>query len=374
MSMTPLVRAVGAGALFLFSSLALAAPADRIYRTTGGRAVVVDAVTSDQWDEVKYKKGANDLTFPGMTVRSIEYGDAPESYTVALQKRDAGEFENAVSLLKSAQSDGKVRPWIKVTAPFEIAKTYLAWGTKDKSKFDLAVKAFDEALAANAKTRLRPEILSGRAQANLGAGHLDAAVKDYEALEKEAYENKYGVRWELRALADKAAALDDGGKGDDAKREYSRLEKSARGFTGNAELDAADKAFAAEMAGIARLAQGRVMIRDNKAADAERFFDQIVKDTNEVAPVRASALTGKGEALHKLGKLKDAQLCFAQVRIKYASATDAVAEATYRLGLVCTDLGAAEPKGAKLAQDYFLEVVSRFGSSRWARLAQDKLR
>ena len=151
--MTPLVRAVGA--LVVLSGLALAAPADRIYRTTGGRAVVVDAVTSDQWDEVKYKKGANDLNFPGMTVRSIEYGDAPESYTVALQKRDAGEFENAVSLLKSAQSDGKVRPWIKVAAPFEIAKTFLAWGGKDKSKFDLAVKAFDEALAANAKTRLQ---------------------------------------------------------------------------------------------------------------------------------------------------------------------------------------------------------------------------
>jgi hypothetical protein len=77
---TPLVRAVGAGALLLLTGLAFAAPADRIYRTTGGRAVVVDSVTSDQWDEVKYKKGANDLNFPGMTVRSIEYGDTPESF------------------------------------------------------------------------------------------------------------------------------------------------------------------------------------------------------------------------------------------------------------------------------------------------------
>jgi outer membrane protein assembly factor BamD (BamD/ComL family) len=126
------------------------------------------------------------------------------------------------------------------------------------------------------------------------------------------------------------------------------------------------------MAGLARLAQGKVLIRDGKAQDAERFFSDIVNDSNEVDGVRAQALIGKAEALMAQKKLKEAQLALATVRVKFYS-SDALAEATYLLGVVAEELGAAEPKGGQLAQGYFLEVVDRHSGSKWARKAQEKL-
>ena len=49
------------------------------------------------------------------------------------------------------------------------------------------------------------------------------------------------------------------------------------------------------------------------------------------------------------------------------------AEATYRLGLVAEALGTNEPKGAKLARDYFAEVVQRNPGSHWAQKALERL-
>ena len=351
---------------------ALAARADRIWQTSGGRAIIADAVSQDHYDLVKYKKGTVALTLEGMKVRAIDYGDAPESYDLAMDSREAGNFENAISLFRAALAESGVRPWIKLHGTHEIAETYRMWGAKERSHFADAIKAYDEALAIDPKARIRPDLLFGRSQAQLGAGNLEAAVADLDTLAKEAASNGYGVRWELTGLYEKAVTLDEGGKPDEAKREYSRLQTQARSFAGMASLTEKERDLAAQMAGLARLAQGKVLIRDGKAQDAERFFSDIVNDSNEVDGVRAQALIGKAEALMAQKKLKEAQLALATVRVKFYS-SDALAEATYLLGVVAEELGAAEPKGGQLAQGYFLEVVDRHSGSKWARKAQEKL-
>jgi tetratricopeptide (TPR) repeat protein len=359
---------------FLFATapaaLAEPSPGDRIWRTGGGRPMLVDSIVADHYDKVEYKKGANTLSVPGNKVRTVDYGDTPEAFDLALDKRDAGEFENAITLFKAAQAE-KVGPWIQVRAPFEIAVTYNRWG-----KYDEAVKAFDAVLAAEERTRLRPEVLFGRAQAKLGLGNLDGALADLDQLAKEAYENKYGVRWELNAALEKARMLDTAGRADEAKREFSKLETNAKANVGMTDLEADEKAMAQEMVGLARLAQGRVLIRDGKAAEAERFFSAIVADAAEAPAVRASAMVGQGEALQAQKELKKAQLLFAQVRILYGggASRDACAEATFRLAEVAEALGEAEPRGGQMAQDYLLEAAQRYSDTNWGREAQKRLR
>ncbi len=371
-SLTLTVAAVAA----LVAAPALAS--DKIQKTAGGKALVVDQVTQDQWDAVKYKKGAVEVPENPSKIRQIVYGDAPEKFELGVDKRDAGEFENAVTLLKAAESEKGVRPWIKVYAPYELGKTYLLWGSKEKAKFGDAVREFDRALQADQKTRLRPQILYHRAKAQLAAGAVDKAIADLDLLGKESIDNKYGITWEIKAGFEKAETLDQAGKNDEAKREYSRLETNCKSFMGRQDLEESERSLAAETAGLARLAQGRVLIRDNKLTDAERFFTAITDDKKEVESVQASAWVGKGMALQAQKKLKDAQLAYARAKIWFANAPDAVAEATYRLGLVTEELAAqtppTEPKGAKLAQDYYKEVVARFPGSRFAQMSREKIR
>ena len=96
-------------------------------------------------------------------------------------------------------------------------------------------------------------------------------------------------------------------------------------------------------------------------------------DENEADSVRAAALVGLGEALRAQGKLKEAQLTLARVRIRYFHARDAVAHATYLLGEIAEQLGQSHPQEARLAQAYYLEVSQRYGDTRWAHKAQEKL-
>ncbi|MBI4879626.1 MAG: hypothetical protein HY812_08215 [Planctomycetes bacterium] len=375
-----MVRALAAAlaavlAMFLATPpAARAVPADRIWQKGGGRPIIADAVTQDHYvqEGVKYRKGEVNLTLDGWKVDGIDYGDAPESWQRGLDKREEGDFENAVSLLRAAQAEKNVRAWVKVAGLYEVAETYRLWASRDRSHYADAIKAYDEALAADELTRIRPAILHGRAQAQLGAGDVEAALAGLDQLAQESGANKYGVEWELKAIYEKAQALDEAGRATDAKREFSKLETLAKSFTTMANVDERERRLAAEMAGLARLAQGRVLIRDGKTADAERFFREIARDENEVVGVRAAALVGMGEALQSQGKLKEAQIAFATVRVNYYS-TDALAEATYRLGLVARELGTAEPKGSILARDYFNEVVQRFSGSRWAQKAQEEL-
>ncbi len=377
-----MVRALAAAlaavlVVFLAAPAALqAAPADTIWQKGAGgmRSISADTVTQDHYvqEGVKYRKGEVNLTLDGWKVADIVYGDAPESWQKGLDSREDGDFENAVLSLRGALAERSVRAWIKVAGPFQIAETYRLWGSRDRAHYAEAIQSYNEALAADELARIRPAILLGRAQAQLGAGNLEAALADYDQLAQESSANKYGVEWELTAIHEKAQALDEAGRAADAKREFSKLETLAKSFTTMANVDERERKLAAEKAGLARLAQGRVLIREGKTAEAERFFREISSDSNEVEPVRAAALVGMGEALQGQGKLKEAQFAFASVRVNYYS-TDALAEATYRLGLVARELGAAEPKGNILAQDYFNEVVQRFSGTRWAQKAQEEL-
>lgn len=350
-----------------------ATAADRIWLRSGGRPVVADQVLQDHYDKVVYRRSGNRLELPGRKVREIDWGDAPESFRLGLEKLRDGDYENAVNLFKAAATESGVRGWIKVEAPFRAAEALRAWGGRDPSKLREAIAQYDAALEADPKTRLRPAILYGRALARLGLGDIDGAVADLDALKKEAAENGYGIEWELRAALERAQALDDAGRSDEARRAYSALEQQARVLANAQNADEREKAYALEVAGLARLAQGRVLIGGGKASQAESFFRRIVDDEREAEPVRAAALVGLGEALMAQGKLKEAQLALARVRVRYFHARDAVAHATYLLGEIAERLGRTHPQEARLAQTYYLEVAERYGDTRWARKAQEKL-
>lgn len=345
--------------------------ADRIILKQG-KPLQADEVIADTFEKVEFKRGAAIGSQPASKVKAIEYGDTPDSYKLALEKRDAGEFENAANLLKAAIGSSNVRGWIKIQGNFELGETLRRWGAKDRTKMTLAIAAYDEVLK-DAKTRFRPQALLGRALAHVGSGNLDKAKVDLQTLKSEATTNKYGASVELLADYTLATALEDANR-PEAKQAYSSLQTFAEGYSKREDLDAADRAYASELVGLARLAQGRALIRENKAPDAQRQFEQIMGDANEAPAVRAAAMVGAGLALQAQNKLKDAQFTFAKVRVLHHEQNESVAEATYSLGVVAEALGAAEPRGAAMAQEYFKEVVQRYPASRFASKAQEKIR
>jgi hypothetical protein len=370
-SLPRIVASVGSALLSLALLSPLAFAADQII-LKNGKSVAADEVIADTFEKVEYKRGQAISNQAAGKVKSVVYGDAPDSYKLGLEKRDAGEFENATNLLKAAIASPGVRGWIKVQGNLELAETLRRWAAKDRTKFALAIAAYDEVLK-DPKSRLRPVALLGRAQAHIGSGNLDKAKADLQTLKTEANANKYGATYELLADYTLANAYEDAAR-PEAKQAFASLQTFAQGYSAREDLEAEDRAYAAELAGLARLAQGRVLIRENKAPDAQRQFEAIANDAKEVAAVRAAALVGVGLAQQAQNKLKEAQFTFAKVRVLYHEQGESVAEATYSLGVIAEALGAAEPRGAALAQDYFKEVVQRHSATRFASKAQEKIR
>lgn len=352
------------------ASSASASPEDRL-TLADGSVLTVDAITYAGFDKVEYRKGSSLGSQPSHNVVEIDYGDAPGFLRLSRERRSAKDFKNAVNLMKAALAAPGVRAWIQSDGAFELGETLREWGRRDPSRYAQAVEAYEGALS-DPKARVRPEALLGRALANAGAGNLDAALADLATLRSEAARNEYGTAITLRADYERMLLLLDGGR-PEARQAVYELEASATREAGNKALGDATRRYATEIKAQVRLARGRLQITDGHADQAASAFDAIRNDPQEPRSARAAAEVAYGFALRAQAKRKEAQYAFARVRVLFASERESAAEATYWLGITCEELGAAEPRGDALAQEYFRECVERLDGTRYSEKARSKL-
>jgi tetratricopeptide (TPR) repeat protein len=348
--------------------------ADEIYRTTHEKPLVVDRVTVESYTEVKFRKtGGSEQRLSADKVIRIVYGDQPDAYKRGLRFHNDLDFENAVNSLKLAMEKKSGRPWIQTYSYLWIAKSYQAWGATDQSKYRDAIAAYEDLLRKDAKTRFYAEVLLGMAKCYSFSGDLSNAVKTCDRLGKEAYDKKLGVIWEAYAKFEKAQAKLAAKQFDEAERDF----RSSLTFSNEQAGKATDPALVAELkrlSGLAGLARGAVLIKKKNYREAKSFFNSILNDENSSVEALAGAQNGLGECSLAEKRLKDAQSQFARAKVAYGSVVDEAAKATYYLGVCCLELKNKEPKSKMKARNYFEEVVSRYGSSIWAKEARKMLK
>jgi len=362
-----------ASSVFLF--LAPVKAEDVIYRKGGANPLKVDQVTFESYEEVRYKKSGTppELKLSADKVASVVYGDEPEAYKNGLNFFNNYDYENAVSSFKLAMETKNGRKWIKTYSLFWIAKSYQAWGNANPEKLKDAVKAYNDLLSADPKTRFYPEVLLNLAICYSKSGDHGSALQTLERLGKDAYEKKMGVVWEARAKHEKAQADLRAGLLDDAERDFRSSETFCEEQAGKTK----NLAVAAELkrlSGLDRLSQGAVLIKKKKYQEAKNFFDGILNDSSSSLEALAGAQNGLGECSLAQKNLKDAQIEFAVAKVKYGVVKEEAAKATYYLGICCLELKDKEPMCKKKAQDYFQEVVDYYGETSWAKKARKMLK
>jgi TolA-binding protein len=344
---------------------------DIIIRKGSGKKLEVDRILSESFQEVRYKNGNIESKIATDKVKDIQYYDAPESFKNGLSFSDKREYENATNSLKLAMEEKGVRSWIKTYCLFEMAKIYQQWGMIVPEKNQEAIKTYQELLQQDPESRFTAISMFNLAQCIAGSGDLNGAVKAFDRLAKEAYEKKLGVIWEARAKLEKAVARMNGGKLDDAERDF----RSALTFTTEQAESGAEPSVVQElqkMAGLAMLNQGTVMIKKKNLNGARDFFEKIIKDETATRSIKAGAECGLGECLLSEKKLKEAQIQFAKTRVQYFDLEEA-AHATYQLGLLCLELKDKEPNYKKRAREYFMQVTALYPDTEWAKLAKAKI-
>jgi TolA-binding protein len=347
---------------------------DEIWRTGSTAPLMADQVTSETYEEVRYRKSgvSSEQRLSADRVVRIVYGDAPDAYKQGERFFENYDYENAVSSFKLAM-ESNARDWVKTYARLWIGRSYQAWGAADPGKYKDAISAYEELLKENPKTRFYAEVLFNQAECYSRSGDVSNAVATYERLGKDAYDLKLGVVWEARSKHGKAQAKLSGGLLDEAERDFRSSETFAVEQAGKTE-DAGVKAELERLASLDRLSQGSVMISRKKYSQAKDFFNEIIKNTASTPDAMAGAQNGLGECFLAEKQIKDAQMQFAIAKVQYGAVIEEAAKATYFLGVCCEELGDKEPKSKKRAQDYFQEVVDLYGSTSWAKEARKKLK
>ena len=360
-------------ALFTFSGAnTLYAQQDEIIRVEGRNLTGVK-ILSESYKEIQYKRGVVDAKISTDKVRDLIYGDRPESYTNGINYLDKEEYENAIDSFKLAMEKKTVREWIQTYGRLQIARAYQGWAVTTPAKYKDAVAAYNDLLQHDPETRFYAEALYNLAKCHAGNGDVAASVQAFDRLAQEAYDKKLGLIWEVRAKFEKAVVQLDGGKLDEADRDF----RSAGTFVAEQAKSAKDEVLIGELnriASLARLYQGTVMIRKKKYADARRFFEEIINDDSSNINAKAGASNGLGEILFTEKNWKEAQFQFARAKVMFADIPEEGAKATYYLGLICLELGEEkEPNCKRKAKQYFTELVDMYPDTDWADKAKAKM-
>lgn len=366
---------IGAFCLFASQANLFAQNRDVIYRADTGKKMTVDKVISESYIEVKYKRGAQERAITSDKVTSITYYDVPEAYRNGLDYQKKGEYENALNSFQLAMEKKSVRSWIQTYGLLETAKANQQWGLSSKDKFKDAIDAFNKLLELDPQTRFYPEVLFRLASCHAANGDLSSAEKAFDKLAQESYDKKLGVIWEAKAKYEKALAQLNGGSHDEAERSFRTAMTFATEQAKDSKNDEnpALKAELNQIAGLARLMQGTVMIRKNKIREARQFFEAIVQDATSGRDAKAGAECGLGECLMAEKKYKEAQLQFARAKVLYYDIEEEGARATYFMGELCLALKNEEPNHKMRARNYFMEVVDAYPDTSWAKKARAKI-
>lgn len=314
-------------------------------------------VTAETYEGVVYRKKGIPApqNYPASKVREVIYTKKSKYYEFGEDALAAGDLAKAAEFFKTAA--GPAKNWEKQYGLFQAAECL-----RLARKLDDAIKAYNELLTAEPKTRFFGDCYERIAMCQRALGKSDEAKKTYEQLKGQVTLKNLDARWEL--LSDfRLVELDERADPKGALAKYEELQGKAAEYP--------------DVANMARLRVGYVLIQDKQIDKARKFFSDIIKDrqASDVAVV-AGAYNGLGTTY--LAKESPTPADYEQALFPFfrtifhygeqLKGSELLAEALYQGG-VCLAARAGE-NNQKRAKQLFSRCVDEFpATSEWARKA-----
>ena len=295
-------------------------------------------------------------------VKEVVYTRPTTEYELARSALAGGEYSKAIALFKAAAADPPKRnQWETQYSLFNVAECY-----RGQRKFAEALKAYDELLKQVPTTKFYGEVFLKKAECYKAQGDDNRAKAVYEELRSEVESKGLSKRWEILARyhtlfmnegADPAAAL----------QAYEDLAAEA----GDTFPDVAN---------LARLRIGYVLIKEQKIDEARAYFQEIIDDRQASGEkIVAGAYAGLGNTyVNKEDATPDdfAKALFPFLRVVYhygeKAGADTLAEALYWSGR-CFEARAENPEASsQRSKELYRRVIKEYPSSVWARRANER--
>jgi len=338
---------------------------DQVLWTNPRGRTVTDTglITANSLEKVVIDRDSGNRSIDPANVQRVVFGDVPPSFIEGTAYFDRRLFAEAAKAFQLAAGDAAARDIVKARARLSAAQAHLQHGAQDPSSFDLAKAEAETFINDYTDNRELPEarLLLGRAQRL--SGDAAGSAMTYAELfgEADAGTSGYSKKICFRAGVGAAEAYIGSGEADKARSLYNNLESVIT--TGLADLGerSPDRREFLLLQNQARLGEGFCLLARGATSQARTFFTGRLDGANGNAPLRHGARLGLAEALLAEGKVREAQIQFAQVSAIDHTDRDRVARAL--VGLAQCSLKLSDKNANQKAKRSLETVRDHYGDT-----------
>ncbi len=305
------------GTFALVAGLASGALASETINLKRGKAIPGD-VTGVSKLEVTVKNTKGDTTkVPANEIASIAWtGDTPET-GVARSDENGGRYQKAIDGYQKALQSGKSpNAFAKADLEFGIARSTAKLALADPTKIDDAIKKLDEFKKSQSDHYRFYEAINLLGQLYAAKGDSNKAKMAFDTLGKAPWkESQMAAKIALGRLLLKENDLDK------AAAEYDAVVA----MTPEGPVEESQRQEAV-------LGKARILITQKKYEDSLKLLDEVIKNApGDDSKVNAEAFMRKGDCLREMGDDQNALLEYLKVDTLFTSEKALHAEALYRL-------------------------------------------
>ena len=379
-----LVQHTSLGLLLTLAAGALPAQAgavkDTLVKRTGERLRNVEILELSS-DNVKYRRAGTESTLLATLVSHVEWSDPPEAYSLARGALNRGDTEAAANLFMEGANkatEGK-RAALAAECQFLAGRVLALSMGQDTGRASAAKAALTAYLEAHAKGFNTPEARLLIARSQRVGGDNAGAEASLKALTDQAAQQGLGLIWDARAKLERAQLALAQNNPTAARSEFQGVRSAVDAAMSNAT--GSDAAELGNLRTLAVVSEGEAYFRDNKVAEAKKYFAQLATSSTDEA-LRAAALAGEAQAivLQAVDKvdvkaLREAQIKLAQATLGDTANSETTAKAMFFQAKILLALGpvAETDTFKRRARDYLESVARYYPSSTWAGEARAEL-
>jgi tetratricopeptide (TPR) repeat protein len=348
--------------------------ADEITYVESGQRKTRSGVTiqSADWDNVSYKNGGGrTANVPGANVVELRYGDAPREYAQgwrAVSARNGKAAKDAFEACQNAKAAGVIeRDWIDEGIQVGLGEAYLLLALDDSGNYADAKKAFEAAVAVNAKSLMADRIHQGLAEVALGTNNNADAAKAADAL-VSAGRTARRPNWEIDGLFLRARVARTSGSDAAAGQAYQDAARVAAQQASNAKSPV-EKAHFVKLEHRAAAAAGWLLldkaVETRAAADfdkARTYFQGLPQKLGNEPDVLAAVENAMGVIKLSNDDAYGALRHFQTTEVMHFSVPSEVARSLYYQAQCWEKIGDAEMHAARLR-----DLKELYPKSEWAR-------
>lgn len=304
--------------IFLSSTTwTLAQEADITARSRGGRTTTLEGfrVTQDSLKGLQARKGPQRMSFKAADVVSVKWRKAPAGYGEGLAAFGDGDYEKAAQSFTNALGQASRYSWLPVYGNW-----YLGESLRRIGDHKGALAAYDALLKANPMARQAPEAYVAQANLHLRSGKGGAAParqalnRLLSLVKKERLPERYTMLGNL-GLARIEARVGDPDKAMEMLGSLAGRDRDN-----------------AEVANLAKLEIGGVLLRQRKFGEAENFFKGILEsDAARDPDIIAGASNGLGDCQYAQGQYDKAMFTYSKVYALFIDRPDQAARVAHAM-------------------------------------------